>query len=143
MGIELVYHIWSPGYRHGSYEDDTTGYKFDIEATVEDPLHYALSRDAEPDDETTRQLVEHHKKVHEAQASLFGSLDLTWPYSTHINVHGAAVNGILAGEKSKIHISHFIRNRCSLITLLFASIVSREGLQEADIAMMTLPIGGH
>ncbi|CAB1119547.1 unnamed protein product [Ectocarpus sp. CCAP 1310/34] len=91
MLFELGYHRWSPEYRRG---DD-----------IEDPLHVATFdvdggeeadraervRLAENDlGEKTLAIIAKHNAEHEKEA-------FTWPWSTHINLHGAACNGILAG----------------------------------------------
>lgn len=91
MLFELVYHRWSPEYRRG---DD-----------IEDPLHVApfdVDRGEEEDraermrvatthlSKKTLAKIAKHKAEHEKEA-------FTWPWSTHINLHGAACNGILAG----------------------------------------------
>lgn len=92
MLIELVYHLWSPKYRKGDPIDDPLHVvPFDVDA-------------AEPGGHEARQLrartilrqetldkIERHQKDDE-------DAGFTWPFSTHKNLHGAAVNGILAGE---------------------------------------------
>lgn len=91
MLIELVYHLWSPKYRQ--------------EDPIDDPLHVVpFNVDAgEPAgreerqrratailrQETLDKIARHQKDDQEA--------GFTWPFSTHKNLHGAAVNGILAG----------------------------------------------
>lgn len=89
MFIELTYHRWSPEYRH--------------EDPIEDPLHrIGFDVDAgNPVDRAARQrrmrevvgedgidMIERHRRNHARW---------TWRYSTHKNLHVAAVNGILAG----------------------------------------------
>lgn len=107
MIVELLYHLNSPAYRRG---DD-----------IEDPLHFAPidwdAKEADDDDLTpssakikdvkldlaTLRKIKDHRRDHRVDrpwGQLFGGRDWTWPYSTHINLHGAAVNGILAGEKN-------------------------------------------
>lgn len=80
MLIELAYHIWSPSYRQG---DD-----------IKDPLHKALHLDEI--DEERRQKIEAQHDEHTQRLFI-------WPYSTHKNLHGAAVNGILAGENCRVY----------------------------------------
>lgn len=85
MLIELAYHVWSPSYRQG---DD-----------IEDPLHKALHLD-EIDENRHQQIVDQYDE-HTAQRSW--KRPIIWPYSTHKNLHGAAVNGILAGENCGVN----------------------------------------
>eukprot|EP00752_Nemacystus_decipiens_P014586 g12990.t1 len=89
MVIEIVYHGWSPEYRqHDPIEDPLHRIGFDEDAGGQDE-HASRQRRArelrgpEGNETVTRHLENHAR--------------WTWPYSTHKNLHGAAVNGILAG----------------------------------------------
>eukprot|EP00903_Cladosiphon_okamuranus_P011586 g10899.t1 len=90
MLIELGYHRFSPEYRRND--------------PIEDPLHriaFDVDAPGTPSDRAARQrrakeilgedgvdMIARHRANHKGW---------TWPYSTHKNLHGAAVNGILAG----------------------------------------------
>lgn len=81
MVFELIYHRWSPTYRRGFH--------------IEDPLHVDtlnLNDRSYPENMSHAQLkrIETHRNEHH-------SAGFRWPYSTHICLHGAACNGILAG----------------------------------------------
>lgn len=82
MIMERVYHIWSPSYRRGR--------------DIEDPIHFQPNDETKLD-EKTEDLIKKHQKADERGERWW---QFIWPYSTHENFHGAAVNGILAGETS-------------------------------------------
>eukprot|EP00903_Cladosiphon_okamuranus_P022254 g20464.t1 len=97
--IELAYHLRSPSYRR---DED-----------IVDPLHKAtrdwdariVDNDALDDDTRNMitkensdeivKMIKDHRNAHRLEGPWWRSF--TWPYSTHENIHGAAVNGILAG----------------------------------------------
>lgn len=85
MLFELVYHLWSPSYRR--------------EDPIEDPLHVASSdRDDRNLSATLKNRIETHQREHQRQHN---GRRFTWTLSTHKNLHGAAINGILSGERQR------------------------------------------
>eukprot|EP00752_Nemacystus_decipiens_P001280 g1274.t1 len=119
--FELVYHVWSPWYRKGEeIEDPLHEIDFDMDAelaadTEQDPQQHAADaarqrREREKlqreqlSDQTLRKISvykeEHPGSVDkpcEENTLKWPSREFKWPFSTHMDLHGAAVNGILAG----------------------------------------------
>ncbi|CAM9692436.1 unnamed protein product [Scytosiphon promiscuus] len=91
LGIELAYHLWSPQYRRGDdIEDPLHIATFDVDArggTERDELRRRENNLLSP---RTLRKISRHSDEHRTSG-------FTWPFSTHKNLHGAAVNGILAG----------------------------------------------
>lgn len=84
MLLEITYHLWSPRYRR--------------EDPIEDPLHVTSSdRDDQNLAAKLKKKIETHQREHQPQHN---GRRFTWPLSTHKNLHGAAINGILAGENT-------------------------------------------
>ncbi|CAM9936667.1 unnamed protein product [Ectocarpus sp. 4 AP-2014] len=91
MLFELGYHRWSPKYRRGDdIEDPLHLAPFDVDGGEEaDRAERLRIAETGLSAKTLEKIVEHNAE-HEREA-------FTWPWSTHINLHGAACNGILAG----------------------------------------------
>lgn len=136
--IELAYHRRSPSYRRGD--------------NIVDPLHKATDQweASTIDDDTlgaeTRRMIERqnndeivetirgHRNAHRVEGPWWRTF--TWPYSTHENVHGAAVNGILAGEDSK----YSLRQTCIAISCFSQQTLARsKGTHPLHAALRLLP----
>eukprot|EP00903_Cladosiphon_okamuranus_P015094 g13962.t1 len=106
VGIELVYHLWSPAYRKGKELEDPL-YEVDIDVDDGNPADRA-QREARQRAQLSRETLTKILKVQEEHP---GSLenpceesnlkwphpDFKWPFSTHKDLHSAAINGVLAG----------------------------------------------
>lgn len=119
MIIELIYHRWSPEYRQ--------------QDPIEDALHLIPHNwDAgrpESDDErqqrATRYLRERGgKELEKIAKHRRDHAGPTWPYSTHKNLHGAAVNGILAGLIGQVQGA--VSDRCGKVGESSVILYSRE-----------------
>lgn len=92
MLIELAYHLWSPKYRQQDPIDDPLHeVPFNVDAGEQTAREDRQRRANSILRKETLDKIERHK-ADEAEAGF------TWPFSTHKNLHGAAVNGILAGK---------------------------------------------
>lgn len=93
MCIELVYHLWSPEYRRG-YDIEDPLYLARLDVDADEGREYEERwRELKP--ELKPEILTKIEKVCRAHREGTG---FTWPFSTHKNLHGAAVNGILAGD---------------------------------------------
>lgn len=93
MLIELAYHLCSPEYRREDpIEDPLHRIGFDVDAGDPADRQSRVHRENQvlgTDGNNTSDMISRHVRNHER--------GWTWPYSTHKHLHGAAVNGILAG----------------------------------------------
>eukprot|EP00752_Nemacystus_decipiens_P014589 g12992.t1 len=97
MLIELVYNLWAPKYRQQDPVDDPLHVApFDVDAG--EPASHRLGQPQLVPQPRARAVLRKETldkiKRHEKTENKSG---FTWPFSTHVNLHGAAVNGILAG----------------------------------------------
>lgn len=107
VALELTYHVWSPRYRQGYEMEDPlhrTSRDWDVSTIDDDTLDIATDfrvREENTDDAMIDK-IRRHRNAHRVQGPWWRTF--TWPYSTHKNLHGAAVNGVLAGENlSSLH----------------------------------------
>ncbi|CBJ33654.1 Ammonium transporter [Ectocarpus siliculosus] len=91
MLFELGYHRWTPKYRRGDdIEDPLHLAPFDVDGGEEaDRAERVRVAETHLSKKTLAKIAKHNAE-HEKEV-------FTWPWSTHINLHGAACNGILAG----------------------------------------------
>eukprot|EP00903_Cladosiphon_okamuranus_P011584 g10897.t1 len=92
MLIELVYHLWSPEYRQQDPIDDPLHViPLNVDAGSPEGLEERKRRAETILRKETLDKIKRHKDYEEKAG-------FTWPFSTHKNLHTAAVNGILAGK---------------------------------------------
>lgn len=93
MLLELAYHLCSPEYRREDpIEDPLHRIGFDVDAGDPAGRQSRVDRARDvlgTDGDQTLDMISRHVRNHRK--------GWTWPYSTHKHLHGAAVNGILAG----------------------------------------------
>ena len=114
--FELAYHRWSPSYRQKDKIEDPL-YEVDLDVDAGEEAGRA-DRERQERAQLRRETIariERYKDEHPGSRDDRGGGNPTptpswpnknfrWPFSTQKNVHGAAINGILAGKKSLLSI---------------------------------------
>eukprot|EP00903_Cladosiphon_okamuranus_P011588 g10901.t1 len=107
--FELAYHRWSPSYRKNDKKIEDPLYEVGIDVDAGDEAGRPDRERQERDELSAKKIakIEKYKDEHPGSRDKPGDVptfvpawphrSFKWPFSTHKNVHGAAINGILAG----------------------------------------------